>query len=386
MMYDFITIDFETANRNMDSVCAVGIVAVTNQTIEKQEYFLVKPPTDEFLPTNIAIHGITSEMVKDADTFDKVWENVLEKYFDESDYIIAHNAQFDMSALRCSLEAYDDRIVQDFIYIDNIHLSHRGAKETFIGNGLVAAAQYYNVDIKNHHNALDDALAVAEIVIEILKRNNCDDLVTFITQKEIKAKLFSNLKANRIFIPHHFVCNYTDDTIDMQHLKNLAEEIIADNLVEASEVLALKDWLDNHLHLTGYYPFDKISELCNSILSDNIITQEEKETMLSLLKQFANPVDCEDNKPEITFADKLFVLTGNFETGSKKEITEKILAKGGQCKDGLTSKTDFLIVGGAGSDNWKFGNYGGKVSKALEFQEKGFSIVILRESDLVNCL
>ncbi|MCI8336943.1 MAG: hypothetical protein HFI72_07310 [Peptococcaceae bacterium] len=383
-MYDFITIDFETANRNMDSVCAVGIVAVTNQTIEKQEYFLVKPPTDEFSSANIAIHGITSEMVKDADTFDKIWENVLEKYFDESDYVIAHNAQFDMSALMCSLEAYDDRTIQDFVYIDNIHLAHRGAKEAFIGNNLEVAAEYYNVDIKNHHNALDDALAVAEIVIEILKRNDCDDLYDFIAKKDVTTKLFSELKVTRTFIPHHFVTNYTNDTIDMQHLKNLAEEIIADNSVETAEVLALKDWLDKHLHLTGYYPFDKISGLCNDILKDNIITQEEKDNMLSLLKQFTNPVDCEENKPEITFIDKLFVLTGNFETGSKKEIAEKIIAKGGQCKDGLTSKTDFLIVGGAGSDNWKFGNYGGKVAKALEFQEKGFPIVILRESDLVN--
>ena len=51
----------------------------------------------------------------------------------------------------------------------------------------------------------------------------------------------------------------------------------------------------------------------------------------------------------------------------------------------MTKKTDYLIVGGAGSDNWKFGNYGAKVSKALEMQENGHPIVILKESDLMQC-
>ena len=38
-MYDFITIDFEIANKNMDSACSIGITAVKDCEIIKKEYF-----------------------------------------------------------------------------------------------------------------------------------------------------------------------------------------------------------------------------------------------------------------------------------------------------------------------------------------------------------
>jgi DNA polymerase-3 subunit epsilon len=48
----------------------------------------------------------------------------------------------------------------------------------------------------------------------------------------------------------------------------------------------------------------------------------------------------------------------------------------------LNKTVDYLIVGGQGSDSWKYGNYGGKVSKAVQMQEKGSGILIVSEEVL----
>lgn len=53
-MYDFVTIDFETANNNLNSACSLGIVAVKDLEIVEREYYLIKPPTNNFNNDNIA--------------------------------------------------------------------------------------------------------------------------------------------------------------------------------------------------------------------------------------------------------------------------------------------------------------------------------------------
>ena len=65
-MHDTWTaIDFETANRNQGSVCAVGLVRVTDGRIVDRYTTLVRPPApvDHFEQDNIAVHGITPEHV-----------------------------------------------------------------------------------------------------------------------------------------------------------------------------------------------------------------------------------------------------------------------------------------------------------------------------------
>jgi len=55
---NFTAIDFETANEQRSSACAIGIVCIEDGLITEQEYHLIKPPGLHFNPFNIAIHGI----------------------------------------------------------------------------------------------------------------------------------------------------------------------------------------------------------------------------------------------------------------------------------------------------------------------------------------
>ena len=75
----FTAIDFETANSNSGSICAVGIAVVEDESVVEKKYWLVRPhrDMDYFDPFNITIHGITPAMVRDADTFESLYHTEI---------------------------------------------------------------------------------------------------------------------------------------------------------------------------------------------------------------------------------------------------------------------------------------------------------------------
>ena len=55
-------------------------------------------------------------------------------------------------------------------------------------------------------------------------------------------------------------------------------------------------------------------------------------------------------------------------------------------KNSVSSKIDYLFVGGLGSEAWKFGNVGGKIAKAQELQERGCKIQIIPEDEALKMI
>ena len=98
----FITIDFETANYNLDSACSLGMVIVDDNNITKKEFLI--NPHQEFSPFNISIHHITPLDVKDSPSFKEVWDLIKDEFNDVTVY--AHNASFDIGVLKACMEKY----------------------------------------------------------------------------------------------------------------------------------------------------------------------------------------------------------------------------------------------------------------------------------------
>ena len=169
--------------------------------IVKSNYFLIKPPKNYFNKANSQIHGITSDTVKNCSDFSGVFPHIL-KYLQNTKAAIAHNAQFDMSIL-CDCADYFDLEVPEFIYLDSINLSSQIKSEC--GDSLKACADFFNIKLDEHHNALCDAKVCAEIVIESIKRSKAGNLAEFVLlYPEINRKRFSELKEHRESIPNRF--------------------------------------------------------------------------------------------------------------------------------------------------------------------------------------
>lgn len=174
--YDFIAIDFETATDYYNSACSIGIAAVKNGHVVDKFYSLLCPPNLCFSDENIAIHGLTPEMVKDSPSLSDIWSDI-EHYF-QSSLVVAHNAHFDMSVLKMS---GDTPYIPNFKYIDSISV----AKDYVPGSKtLENCAKHFNIDMGLHHNALDDAITCAKIVLECLEQSCFPNIGAFCFSKE----------------------------------------------------------------------------------------------------------------------------------------------------------------------------------------------------------
>lgn len=185
-IYDFIALDFETANESFNSACSIGIAAVLNGEIKDTFYSLINPNCS-FDPKNIEINGISQSDVSSAPEFYAVWKDIS-KYFGQC-AVLAHNAQFDMSVLKCSHPFPDS--IPDFKYIDTISL----CKEFVPGEkNLAHCAEHFCIDMGNHHNALDDAITCAKLAICCIENSEFNNLGALcFAMPNVKIHNFSDL-------------------------------------------------------------------------------------------------------------------------------------------------------------------------------------------------
>lgn len=370
-MSNYVVIDVESPNRHANSICSIALAVIENNQITEQFYSLVNPETT-FDDMCIHIHGITPTLVKDAPTFPELWPQI-EHYF-TNHVLIAHNATYDLSVISKVLAMYNI-LSPDLYYLCTMRLAQKFHNcQSFSLNSL---CKDLSIPLTEHHNSAADALACATLFLTLTTKYAID-IDQEITQYGHAKKSAKTSSSKSIF---------SQATISLQEFKGIAQGIILDDVVTDKEIIGINDWINDNPQLKGHYPFDKISQTCTDILSDGVITPLEKNTMLTLLHDFVYPTSTtENNQEKICFENKLFCLTGDFVSGTKNEVSAKIIARGGICKSNIVNKTDYLIVGGSGNENWKFGNYGGKVNRAKELQDKGLPIKILSEDELLNSL
>lgn len=161
---DFVAIDFETATSKPASICSMGICVVKNNEVVKTEELLIKPQPFEFNEYNVKIHGITPEAVFCCPTFDKYWDRVLP--YLENKTVIAHNASFDITALKRTLDYYSIEY-PCFQYLCTVILSRKAYPE-MPGHKLNELMREFNISF-SHHNAEEDAYACAMVMKHIIR-------------------------------------------------------------------------------------------------------------------------------------------------------------------------------------------------------------------------
>ncbi|WP_283152453.1 3'-5' exonuclease [Guptibacillus hwajinpoensis] len=168
---NFVALDFETANSQRGSVCSIGLVEYENGELIREYYRLVKPKQNYFAGINISIHGITEEDVADAPEFDVLWKEEIRELV-EGKFLIAHNAQFDMSVLRAVLDQYNLPYPM-LAYNCTVNLSKK--TWTLPRYKLNVVSDYLGIDL-DHHHALDDARASALIFLKAAETLNASDV------------------------------------------------------------------------------------------------------------------------------------------------------------------------------------------------------------------
>lgn len=167
---EFIALDFETANAKRSSICAIGIAVVRNRKIIKTDYLLIKPFPNYYASYNTRIHGISYEDTARVKDFKALWPS-LKKYF-QNKVIVAHNASFEISALRSILDEHH-LSYPDLEYHCSLRLSQESLR--LRSYALDKVARHLRLDL-DHHQARSDAVACAEVVINFMKRKETHSL------------------------------------------------------------------------------------------------------------------------------------------------------------------------------------------------------------------
>lgn len=160
---NFVTIDFETATADRDSPCEIGLTFVQDSKIVDTKSWLIKPKYyphfDEF---NISIHGIRPQDVADKPEFNQLWSAELKPLL-ENQFVIAHNAGFDFSVLRRTLESY--QIPFPTLQYSCSYIFSKKVWTGLLSYDLKSLCYTNKIEMK-HHRAGADSLACAELSLK----------------------------------------------------------------------------------------------------------------------------------------------------------------------------------------------------------------------------
>ncbi len=158
----YVVFDIETTGFSSvkDKIIEIGAVKVVNGQITERFSTFVNPKIPiPFAITNLT--GITDEMVMVSQTIDAILPQFLE--FAGDAVLVAHNASFDVGFIEqnCKNLGIDRR----YTYLDTVALA-RVLLPTLAKYKLNVVAKALDISLENHHRAVDDAGATAEIFVK----------------------------------------------------------------------------------------------------------------------------------------------------------------------------------------------------------------------------
>ena len=164
-----IILDTETTGldpRKGDKLVEIGCIEIFNRIPTGREYHCFINPGREVPAEAQAVHGLSTEFLKDKPAFPQVADAFLN--FIGEDPLVIHNAGFDMGFLNWELEKIGKRALAMKRVVDTLALARR--KHPAGPNTLDALCKRYGIDNskRTKHGALIDCLLLAEVYVELL--------------------------------------------------------------------------------------------------------------------------------------------------------------------------------------------------------------------------
>lgn len=290
---DFVVFDIETTglSSKTDKITEIGAVKISGGKIVAEYNQLVNP--ERRLSAKIVeLTGITDEMLVDQPTIDQVLPEFMD--FAGDAMFVAHNSDFDTGFIRHNCEQLGLPYQQKAI--DTIAIS-RALLSDLKSHKLNLVAKRLGVRLDNHHRAVDDAKATAEIFLkflEMFKENGIETLnqvnqkyvdndykskrpnhVTILAKNETGLKnLYKIISDSHI---HHF---YKTPRILKSILNRHREGLLIGSACEAGQVYqaVLNNRPEGEIDkIVSYYDYLEIMPLANNefMLHKNIVETEE---------------------------------------------------------------------------------------------------------------
>ncbi len=192
----YCVLDLETTGFSAVSerITEVGIMKIKNGEVIDEFSCFVNP--EKHIPQRVTeVTNITDDMVKDAETIEKVFPKILE--FIKDSVLVAHNAPFDIGFLKQNAKNLGYEF--DYTYLDTLSL----AKDLFPDYKkykLGKIAENLGIKVEVAHRALDDVdttVKVFNVMLKMLKERGAkklDDIDQVSMTEEAKKEEYKKLK------------------------------------------------------------------------------------------------------------------------------------------------------------------------------------------------
>ncbi|QDH70867.1 BRCT domain-containing protein [Marilutibacter alkalisoli] len=182
-------------------------------------------------------------------------------------------------------------------------------------------------------------------------------------------------------------------------LLGLCRGVLADGALAQQEAEFLLDWIQRNGQFREHYPFNVLFDRLSSALVDGFLDSDEERDLLGTLTAFvggetlvaerqvaslstALPLD--DPQPRFAWDSpdvrSGFVLTGTFAFGSRKNVADAVIERGGTVLKNPVRAMRFLVIGEIGSRDWVHSSYGRKIEKAVQLRDEGLPVSIISEA------
>lgn len=252
-MFAIVDIESSGGNYQKDRIIEIAIIVHDGNSIIEQYVSLVNPQTP-ITPFVVGLTGITDEMVKDAPTFEEIYETV-ERLTSENIFV-AHNARFDYGFIKSEFKRINKTFLRKQICTVNLSRKIIPNHRSFSLGNLCSDL---GIQISNRHRALGDTLATVKLLEHLIKEDKYKTIEKVSSDEFLLTLLPKNLPKIIVDgLPEEIGVFYFHDenaeVLFSRKTKNIREEVLSffENKGRKTEIEQLKEEIkDISYEITG---------------------------------------------------------------------------------------------------------------------------------------
>jgi NAD-dependent DNA ligase len=177
----------------------------------------------------------------------------------------------------------------------------------------------------------------------------------------------------------------------IDELIGLARGLCADGVLNQLEVEYLQSWLASSVTASQQSLIVTLYHRIEHALSDGFLDEAEQQDLFDTLKSLtgdrielgevlkSSSLPLCNPAPTVEFPGRVFVFTGTFMIGQRKECERIVLERGGLCGS-LTKNASYLVIGAYATESWRHSSMGAKIVKACQMRDDGVPIAVVSEA------
>ena len=183
----------------------------------------------------------------------------------------------------------------------------------------------------------------------------------------------------------------------LAEIVGIVRGVVADGSVSADEAERLARWTRENPDVAVRWPVNLLHRRLEHIFRDGRVDSAERRHLGAILGQLAqNPAGLDLSlatdlpldrpQPEVLFEGRTFVFAGELAFGPQRACEREVRELGGQTERTVSRRTDYLVLGSLGGDDWSQSSYGALIDEVVQYRMRGVPVAVISEEHWAEAL